>query len=377
MTPRREFQKREGSGGSACIRQVRSFSNRWRWCYWLRKVKKIGRRYVHLVHRSRYNGNTCNPNFEQQLQNQEIVVMNSGYRLQLEQLGLSPAEARVYLAVLHRGPMIAAAIAKETGIPRTGVYSTLGSLVDMGLIESGLGHRSKFTAVAPDRALTALIAQEEQALAHRKEIAKALREQLITVTQSTEAIPDEIIKVLRDPRSVSQHFQRLQLDARKTVEVFCKPPYLNPDDIKTERKISRRGIQVRGIYERGEFEDSPFKPYFYEWFSAGEEGRIYDGKLPHKMVIIDSEIVLLPLFTPGEEMRALVIRNAQLGESLSLAFRFIWARSVPVRSRQQKRATRSKTTAAAKAATPKSLNGIVTSTSHGAGLTINRGFGKI
>ena len=217
----------------------------------------------------------------------------------------------------------------------------------LGLIESGVGHRSKFTAVPPDRALSALLAQEEQALAHRKEIAGTLREQLAAIPEPNEVIADDVIKVLRDRRSVNQHFQRLQLAARKTVEVFCKPPYLNPEDTKTERKLLRRGVQVRGIYERGEFDQSSFKSYFHKWFSGGQEARIYDGKLPHKMVIIDSEVVLLPLFTSGEEMRALLIRNAQLGESLSLAFRFIWATSAPLAAARKKKRKRRSSSALA------------------------------
>ena len=92
----------------------------------------------------------------------------------LEQLGLSPAEAKVYLVVLFNGPLAAPAIASQTGVARTSIYPTLGSLAEKGLIEGVLGHGSKFTAVAPEHGLQTFVARQKEALAERQQIAREL-----------------------------------------------------------------------------------------------------------------------------------------------------------------------------------------------------------
>jgi sugar-specific transcriptional regulator TrmB len=280
------------------------------------------------------------------------------YQAELERLGLSAAEAHIYLTLLAKGgAWRPTAVAATMHIPRSTVYLALNSLLERGLVEAEPGYGGRFSAVPAEQALPSLVAAEKEEILQRQEevlqrekVAGQLGQELRSLASPGTAPVGEVVQVLRDPRSVNQHFQRLQLAAKKTVEVFCKPPYLNPDDTKTERRILQRGVQVRGIYERTDFDDPCFQSYFQRWFSAGREARVYNGKLPHKMVIIDSEIVLLPLFTPGEQMRALLIRNAQLAESLSVAFRFIWASSTPVRSKKRARRSKSATAAVGKLA---------------------------
>src|SRR5882724_1537458 len=104
-------------------------------------------------------------------------------RAELVELGLSPTEAQVYLVVVQSAALSASVIATATGLSRTAVYQILCALTDKGLIESGAGYGSKFVAVPPDRALPALIAHEEEALAHRKEVAEALSQRLAALAE--------------------------------------------------------------------------------------------------------------------------------------------------------------------------------------------------
>src|SRR5688572_16059632 len=113
--------------------------------------------------------------------------MNSSDKNQLEELGLAPGEAQVYLTALRRGAMAAVGIADETGLTRTAVYPIIGSLADKGLLECGEGYGSKFAAVAPERALPLLIAREKQAMAERERLAQELAERLAPLAADTEA----------------------------------------------------------------------------------------------------------------------------------------------------------------------------------------------
>jgi sugar-specific transcriptional regulator TrmB len=246
---------------------------------------------------------------------------------ELEQLGFTPNEANVYLALIQKGAMTATAIAAATGLARTAVYPTLNSLVDQGLVDAGEGYGSKFSAVPAERALPHLILERER-------LTSEVIERISSLEEREEPAPDELIQVIRSPRAVAERFERLQLEAERQIDIFTKPPFFiaaanrasNPALIKA----LRRGVRARSIYEKEAVDDPGIKPYIAEWITAGEEARIYDGELPHKMVIFDSQVVLMPLIMPGEQMRALLIRNAQLAQNLSLAFQYVWDRSEPV-----------------------------------------------
>src|SRR5260370_4100268 len=166
-------------------------------------------------------------------------IMNSPHRLQLEQLGLSPAEAQVYLALLRHGPLVAAAIAKETGIPRTGVYPTLGSLADKGLIEGGVAQGSKFAAVAPEEALPALIVREEQMLSEHRLIANELAETLAPLAADTQTALDDTVEVVRDPHVIVERHQRSQTETKRSIEAFVKAPILGGRGNPAQKKARK------------------------------------------------------------------------------------------------------------------------------------------
>ena len=65
----------------------------------------------------------------------------------LEQLGLSEEEAKVYLAVLELGGSYVSAIAKKAGIHRVSCYHTLDNLKKKGVISSFTKDNIKYFSV--------------------------------------------------------------------------------------------------------------------------------------------------------------------------------------------------------------------------------------
>lgn len=256
--------------------------------------------------------------------------MDYGERTRLEQLGLSTAEAGIYLALLKCGPLGASAIAAATDIPRTSVYPALSSLADKGLIEESAGHRGRFSPLPPQTALPALIARQEEALSQRRDLAQELAEKL-EAAQGTNALgPDEFVQVLRDPRAGVDRFTRLELESEESMDIFTKPPFFNRNENTPQLKAMNRGVRVRSIYEKAAVEDPAVKPHLHKWLSGGEEGRIFDGVLPHKMAIFDRKVVLMPMIMPGDQTRILIVRNEALAESFSMAFEHAWEKSQPL-----------------------------------------------
>lgn len=269
--------------------------------------------------------------------------MNRENRALLVELGFSPAEAKVYLTLVQNTSLSASAIAAATDLSRTSVYQMLCSLADKGLVEPGTGYGSKFTVVDPDRALPALIIRErdvfQQSAIQREQLAAELANRLTPLTNAPEPAPEELIQVIRNPKVIAERFDRLQSETKRQIDIIVKAPILNPRrDNPAQGKARKRGVHVRGLYERAAVEDSAIQPYLEGWIADGEEMRVYNGELPHKLAIFDTNVVLLPLSLPGAQMRTLFIKHQQLAQSLRVMFEFFWKQAEPLASKSREKA---------------------------------------
>lgn len=252
---------------------------------------------------------------------------------ELEKLGLSGPEAQIYLTLFRAArPLGASALAGSTGISRSNVYLALNVLADLGLVEAEAGYGSRFSAVLPDQALPALVLRKAQELQECKRRASDLVKQLQSMPRPTDTSSEgEVIQVLRDPRVITERFDRLQLEAERQIEVCVKAPFfMGPVENTAQEKALRRGIRGRGLYERAVLDAPEVRPYLESWVAKGEEARIYDGELPHKLALFDRQTVLLPLFLPGDQVRTLFIRHQPLARSLGMLFDTLWERAEPI-----------------------------------------------
>jgi HTH-type transcriptional regulator, sugar sensing transcriptional regulator len=256
--------------------------------------------------------------------------MAEDFQTELQELGLLPAEAQIYLALVRNGALGGSALASVTGFPRSSVYLTLNSLLDKGLIEGGAGHGSRFSVIPPEKALASLVSQEKEAVSQHEKLATQVGRQLSSLVEPDETVPEDFIQIIRSSRAVAERFDRLQLEAKQRIEVLSKAPIFNRPGNPVQAKALRRGIRARSIYEKAILDDPGVKPFFAKWIAAGEDARVYDGQLPHKLAIFDAKIALMPLILPGEQVKTVLIRHNQLVQTLTLAFEYLWERSEPI-----------------------------------------------
>jgi len=95
----------------------------------------------------------------------------------LEDLGLSNEEARVYLAILELGGSYVSNIGKKAGISRVNVYYILGNLVKKGIVSSVEKNNIKFFSVESPKIL---VNQLEEKFLH----AKKLLPELLSLTNA-------------------------------------------------------------------------------------------------------------------------------------------------------------------------------------------------
>src|SRR5438876_5935063 len=151
--------------------------------------------------------------------------MAEDFRLALRELGLLPAEAQVYMALVRNGALGGSAIASVTGFPRSSVYLTLNSLLDKGLVEGGAGRGSRFSVVPPEQALPSLVLQEKEDISRREKLATTVGRQLSSLVESDETIPGDFIEVIRHPKVIAERFDRLQLEAEQRIDSLIKAPF--------------------------------------------------------------------------------------------------------------------------------------------------------
>ncbi len=271
--------------------------------------------------------------------------MNHEDRAGLVELGLSPAEAQVYLTLVHNAGLSASAIAGATGFSRSSVYQLLCSMADKGLVKTGLGHGSKFAVVTPDQGLPLLVARERETILQRESLAEQLGHRLASLVREPENSTDEPLQVIRNRQVFADTFDRLQLEAERQVDIIVKAPILNPrKENPAQQKAQRRGIMFRCLYEQAALEDPDIKPYVEGWIAGGEEARVYVGELPYKLSVFDSEVVLLALNRPGDHLWQLLIGREQLAKSLSMLFEFLWERGEPIPPKKTKLASKIRVT---------------------------------
>jgi sugar-specific transcriptional regulator TrmB len=250
-------------------------------------------------------------------------------QIELQRLGLLPAEAQIYLALLGNGKLGATALARAVGMSRTTVYPTLKSLLEKGLIEAAAGYGTQFSAIPPAHALPVLIGRVKETLVHHEQLANSLMERLSSLAGPNIVAGNEFVHVTCSPGAIAQRFERLQLEAREQVEVFVKAPlYLIPHK-PVEGKVLHCRLRFRCLYEPAAVSSAATKASLAD---SMREARVHGGELPHRLAIFDRQNVLLHFMMPNDQARALVIRHRELATSLGMLFDCLWERAKPLPS---------------------------------------------
>lgn len=81
---------------------------------------------------------------------------------QLEKLGLSRNEARLYLSALEFGPATVAKLSQKSGLKRGTIYEFLHGMLERGLLETSIsGKRKLYAGVKPEKLRRTIERQEE------------------------------------------------------------------------------------------------------------------------------------------------------------------------------------------------------------------------
>jgi sugar-specific transcriptional regulator TrmB len=247
----------------------------------------------------------------------------------LVSLGLTGYEAGAYLALTRRRRATGADVARVAGLPRQRIYDVLDGLVTRGLATVEAGRPARYTAVAPDAAVGALLAARRAALDDLERDAAAAVERLMPPYHAgrDETDPLDYIELLREPAVIAKRFAELEESVEREILVFTKPPYaIEPAENVAGLQLLDRGIQARSVYERALYDDPPQVEAVRRFVEAGERARVVD-ELPLKLVVIDERIALFTMEDPvagPPGLTIMVVEHPALARLLKLAFEHVW-----------------------------------------------------
>lgn len=147
------------------------------------------------------------------------LIMND-LIFQLERIGFSEKEARIYLALLQHGSATAQEVAHMAGFPRATVHRKLQLLCKRGLVQTR-GEEGKdgfaFYCEAPER-LQSLIVQEMRAVEERRRVVDAMMDRLRVMHRSQAERPHvRYIETLQGLRAIQKEFEAMNEDILQLV----------------------------------------------------------------------------------------------------------------------------------------------------------------
>lgn len=96
----------------------------------------------------------------------------------LQKIGFSDKEAKIYLILAKNGELSAGKIANKTDLPRATVYSCLEKLIKNGLISTALSGRIKYFSIEPPVAMDNLLKKKEDQLKKQREMWSLLNKEV-------------------------------------------------------------------------------------------------------------------------------------------------------------------------------------------------------
>lgn len=246
-------------------------------------------------------------------------------------LGITDESERVYTCLVRTPNCSSAQLAAVCALPTAVVGRLLSRLVEEGLATRSTGRPPRFTAVAPDTAVTQLISDRERELGE----ARALVHRLAEMHREAARINDPAMAVdlLSNRDDVSAAARRLSAVAQRQVRAFDRPPYVDRPGHNLGGQLQRQksGVAHRVIYDRtavawpGRLHDDIIPS-----MRAGEQSRMHPA-LPLKIVIADDRTAIIPFsLAPGGQTAAYLVHPSPLLVALESLFEAYWERALPI-----------------------------------------------
>lgn len=255
-------------------------------------------------------------------------------------LGISEAEAKIYMALLEKRELSAMEIHELTNVPRTKVYEITQKMILRGMcIKKQMERKTKYQAIEPRRVFNNLVREHENGLEEKKKLAEDLGKMLYP--RHNQRIQDvnisEYVEIIEDLPSIHERYVSLVKNTKQEFVGFVKPPYAYQhkrgklsEQENVEFEILKKGVVVRILYEFSSEEDIESRiSHIEKCTEAGEKARVIEH-LPIKMYVFDQRYVLMALESSRRvtsPLTMLVIEHPGLAEATRMLFDYLWEKA--------------------------------------------------
>lgn len=182
-------------------------------------------------------------------ESQDEVIVNKNCVDQLIDVGLTPGEAKVYLAMIHIGPSRVGKIVEMSGVSQSKIYNVLDRLILKGLASYNLQDNIKyFQSLEPSR-LHEYIQRKEDEVRRQKE---ALTQIISDLSKNVNAAKRSTSEIFIGERSLRSAYMTLLSDSKRGDILRYFYPYSNAHE-NASPFYSRfyKYQKSKGLVERG------------------------------------------------------------------------------------------------------------------------------
>lgn len=251
-----------------------------------------------------------------------------------EQIGLTPYEARAYVAVLYNGPLSPKGVNQKSGIPRPRTYDVLNSLVGKGLLMEQPGKPSKYLAVDPSIGLKKLMEDLEKRTIRQMKQQWGAVEGLVsslsgpyTSTREGESEEDVVWVTRRDSAMIARYSEAIKSVENSFIIATALPTASDKDILAAVKHALKKKKICRAIRPIGSDWSKKDLEVYEELIKLGDDIRHleYEGLT---FAIFDERDVVLWL-PPYPSTRTVWIKLPELAEVLLEYFETLWEKSTP------------------------------------------------
>jgi DNA-binding NarL/FixJ family response regulator len=248
----------------------------------------------------------------------------------LEPVGVTGTAARVYVELVETNQLSVAEAAERCGISVRRATTELRRIAALGLAFQVTGRPVRYRAVAPDLAISGLVAQREKEL----QDVRATMHRLAEVFQETSRgrHPDAQVEVVHGTPNIARVADRVYEQTQHQLRGFDRPPYSREPGTgyRMERSRLAAGVDYRVIYD-GDALAIPGRMYddILPSSAAGEQARTRPH-LPIKLIISDDQLALIPAAVSRSIDTTFVIHRSPILDALMALFEAEWAKATPI-----------------------------------------------
>ncbi|MFH1430087.1 MAG: helix-turn-helix domain-containing protein [Candidatus Uhrbacteria bacterium] len=239
---------------------------------------------------------------------------------EIQKLGLSEKETKVYLSSLELGPQPVQDIARKAGVNRATTYVMIENLAQRGLMSSfERGKKRLFSAEAPDRLLSLLRVQVEELREREREFSQVLPELRAILASAGERPRVRFFEGSEGVRAIREEILATEAtDLWAVIEARVGANELaTPEHEEYDRKMVAKGVRQHVLYT-GTVAPEEIKQH-QNW----EFRKIPDGIVPFRgeLDVFGNKIFA---FTYTGKLIGLVAESEDLAETLRSVIQLAW-----------------------------------------------------